>query len=126
MPKLELTHLHASYVTDDDGVILIRSPITWDKQMKSHIGINLQGLLKPNERMTIKFHPHTNVLADYLRWTADGVILYLIFPQSATITCGQTLGTLTLHEYSLFAFLKQSNVAKFKRCNYKIAKTNIT
>jgi len=125
MPKIELTHPHASYVTQADGVVQIRSPILWDKQMKGHIGINLQGLSKPNRRMTIKFHPHTNVLADYLLWTVDGAILHLIFPQASTITCGQILGTLTLHEYSLFAFLKQSNVAKFKRCNYKIAKTNI-
>ena len=125
MPKFELKHPHASYVTEADGVIQIRSPILWDKQMKGYIGINLQGLPKPNRRMTIKFHPQTNVLADYLLWTVDGAILHFIFPQSSTITCGQILGTLTLHEYSLFAFLKQSNVAKFKRCNYKIAKTNI-
>jgi len=125
MPELKLKTPHASYVSEVDGVIQIRSPISLDKQIKGYIGINLQGLPKPNRRMILKFHPQANVLADYLLWTVDGAILHFTFPQSSNITCGQILGKLTLHEYSLFALLKQSNVTKFKYCNYKLAKTNI-
>ena len=125
MPELNLKTPHASYVSEVDGVIQIRSPISLDKQIKGHIGINLQGLPKPNRRMILKFHPQANVLADYLLWTADGAILHFTFPQLSTIACGQLLGKLTLHEYFLFAFLKQSSVAKFKYCNHKLAKTNI-
>jgi len=125
MPEINLKTPHASYVFEVNGGIQIRSPISLNKQIKGHIGINLQGLPKPNRRMILKFHPQANVSADYLLWTVDGAILHFIFPESSTITCGQMLGKLTLHEYSLFAFLKQSNVAKFKYRNCKIAKTNI-
>ena len=48
MPELNLKTPHASYVSEVDGVIQIRSPISLDKQIKGHIGINLQGLPKPN------------------------------------------------------------------------------
>jgi len=125
MPEIKLKTPHASYVSELNGGIQIRSPISLTKQNKGTMGIYLQGLPKPNRRMILKFHPQTNVSADYLMWTIDGAILYVNFPEASAITCGRILGKLTLHEYSLFAFLKQSNVAKFKYCNSKITKTNI-
>jgi len=125
MPGIKLKTPHASYVSELNGAIQIRSPISLKKQNNEPIGIYLQGLPKPNRRMILKFHPQTNVSADYLLWTVDGAILHVTFPKSSAITCGQILGNLTLHAYSLFAFIKQSNVAKFKYHNSKLAKTNI-
>ena len=125
MPELKLKTPHASYVFEVDGGIQICSPISLKKQHKGPMEIYLQGLPKPDRRMILKFHPQTDALADYLMWTIDGAILCVNLPEDSNITCGQILGKLTLHEYCLFASLKQSNVAKFKYCNYKLAKTNI-
>ena len=125
MPDFKLKTPQSSYVSEINGEIQIRSPISLTKQNKGPIGIYLQGLQKPNRRMILKFHPQNNVLADYLMWTVDGAILYVNFPEPSAITCGRILGKLSLHEYSLFAFIKQSNVAKFKYRNSKLVKTNI-
>ena len=125
MPNLQLKTPQSSYVSELNGEIQIRSPIQLTKPSKSSIGIYLQGLQKPNGRMILKFHPMSNVSADFLMWTVDGAILYIDFLKPTSITCGRILGKLTLHDYSLFAFLKQSNVAKFTCRNYKLAKTNI-
>ena len=104
MPDFKLKTPQSSYVSELNGEIQIRSPISLTKQNKGPIGIYLQGLQKPNRRMILKFHPQNNVLADYLMWTVDGAILYVNFPEPSAITCGRILGKLSLHEYSSFAF----------------------
>ena len=126
MPEFKLKTPQASYLSELNNGIQIRSPISLTEQNKGPIGIHLQGLRRPNRRMILKFHPRTNVSADKLLWTLDGAILYVAFPEASTITCGRILGNLTLHEYSQFAFLKQSHITKFSHRHINIAKVNIT
>ena len=100
MPEFKLKAPQASYLSELNDRIQIRSPISLTERNKGPIGIHLQELQRPNRRMILKFHPQTNVSANNLLWTLDGAILYVAFPEASTITCGRILGTLTLHEYS--------------------------
>jgi len=126
MPEFKLKTPQTSYLSELNDGIQIRSPISLTEQNKGPIGIHLQGLQKPNRRMILKFYPRTNVSVEKLLWTLDGAILYVAFPEASTITCGQILGNLTLHEYSQSAFLKPSRVTKFSYRHINIAKLTIT
>jgi len=100
MPEFKLKIPKASYLSELNDGILIRSPISLTEQTKGPIGIHLQGIQRPNRRMILKFHPRINVSVDKLLWTLDGAILYVNFPETSNITCGRILGKLTLHEHS--------------------------
>jgi len=108
MPALTLKTQHASYLSALSERIQIRSLISWTERNKGSIGIHLQGLQRPNRRMILKFHPRTNVSVDKLFWTLDGAILDVSFLDETSITCGQILGNLTLHDYSQQALLINS------------------
>jgi len=100
MPEIKLETPQASYLSELNDGIQIRSPISLTEQNKGPIGIHLQGLRRPNRRMILKFHRRINVSVDKLLWTLDGAMLYVAFPEESTITCGRILGKLTLHEHS--------------------------
>jgi len=105
MPEFKWKTPKASYLSELNEGIQIRSPISLTEPNKGPIGIHLQGLQRPNRRMILKFHPRINVSINNLLWTLDGAILYSTFPETSTITCGRILGNLTLHKHSQFAFL---------------------
>jgi len=108
MPELKLTNPQATYLSELNEGIQMRSPISLTERIKEPIGIHLQGLQRPNKQMILKFHPRTNVSIDKLLWTLDGAILYVSFPDETSITCGRILGNLTLHNYSQQALVTDS------------------
>jgi len=114
MSEIKLKLPKASYLSESNEGLQIRSPISLMKQIKGPIGIHLQGFLEPKTRKILKFHPQANVSAEKLVWTLDGAILYIIITDGPPLTSGHTLGKLTLHEYSQTSLLKDyTNTTRF-------------
>jgi len=81
-------------MTKLDDSITITSPIFISCHTKGHIGIHLEGLIKPDTRLNVRFTPGPNVLAIKLDWTLSGTILYFQIMKDTPINFGQRIGTL--------------------------------
>ena len=76
MNGLHLREKFSSCMAKIDDSINITSPIFISRHTKGHIGIHLEGRIKPDTRLNIRFTPGPNVLAIKLDWTLSGAILY--------------------------------------------------
>jgi len=76
MNELNLREKFSPYLTKIDDSITIISPIFISRHTKGQIGIHLEGLIKPDARLNVRFTPGPNVLAIKLDWTLNGAILY--------------------------------------------------
>ena len=82
------------YMTKLDDSITIISPLFISRHPKGQIGIHLEGLIKPDDRLSVRFTPGPNVLATKLDWTLNGAILYFQVMKDTPINVGQRIGTL--------------------------------
>jgi len=94
MTGLQLRDVKSSYMVQANDAIHIKSPVEIPKQHKGPIGLHLQELCKPENRLTVQFRPTFNVKATRLHWTMDGTILYIDISKGQMIHVGQLLGTL--------------------------------
>jgi len=94
MNGLELTENSASYMSKVDDSILITSPRFITKYTRGQIGIHLRGLLKPDNRLSIRFIPGPNILATKVDWTLNGAILCVQVTKDKPINVGQRIGTI--------------------------------
>ena len=98
MNGLELTDKPASYMREERDGIQIISPVAITNA-KGQIGLHLQGLCKPKNRLNLQFTPTPNVLAIKLEWSVSGAILYFQ-PTKNTVKVGQPIGTLSWQPYA--------------------------
>jgi len=95
MNGLHLREKFSSCMAKIDDSINITSPIFISRHTKGHIGIHLEGLIKPDTRLNIRFTPGPNVLAIKLDWTLSGAILCFQIMKDTPINVGQRIGTLS-------------------------------
>jgi len=94
MSGLHLQEKSSSYMTKLDDSITIMSPIFIPRHTKGQIGIHLEGRIKPDARLNVRFTPGPNVLAIKLDWTLSGAILYFQVMKDTHINVGQGIGKL--------------------------------
>jgi len=94
MSGLNLREKFSSYMTKLDDSITIISPLFISRHTKGKIGIHLEGLIKPDARLSVRFTPAPNVLALKLDWTLNGAILYFQVMKDTPINAGQRIETL--------------------------------
>ena len=59
----------------DDSITII-PPLFISRHAKGQIGIHLEGLVKLDNRLSVRFSQGPNVLATKLDWALNGAILY--------------------------------------------------
>jgi len=94
MSGLQLQASKPSYLTKINDSTHIASPISTAKNHKGIIGLHMQGLRKPDEKITVKFIPAPNIQVTRLEWTFNGAVLYMILSKGKTINVGQHIGVL--------------------------------
>jgi len=89
-----LRETFSSYMTKLDDSSTIISLLFISQYAKWQIGIHLEGLVKPDNRLNVQFTPGPSVLATKLDWTSPGAILYFQVMKTSPINVGQRIGTL--------------------------------